>query len=247
MTGIVEIEQHAFGGCNALSDVDFDKLEIIGEGAFYGCKSLMSINMSSIRILRRAAFQRCAALTDVVFGDKLEIIEGGGAAFFKCRALKHIGIPLKDGLVIGNHTFKRCENLVGVDALAGEIHKTISSLHLEPWQDEMEEEIDRINQTLPNIPAIEKVEAIQQWIERVLSRMKHYKSEHKALVKEAMTLLELALWKANLRENETDDAAAAQEGVIVTRGRVKRARKDRCITSGASIVIKNVLPFLALK
>jgi hypothetical protein len=58
-----------------------------------------------------------------------------------------------------------------------------------------------------------------------------------------MTLLELALWKANLH----DDVAAAQDGVRVTRGRVKRARKDRCITSGASIVIKNVLPFLALE
>ena len=77
--------------------------------------------------------------------------------------------------------------------------------------------------------------------------MEHYKSEHQIILKEAMTLLELALWKANLYENEADDAAAAQEGVRVTRGRRKRARKDRYITSGASIVITNVLPFLALK
>ena len=77
--------------------------------------------------------------------------------------------------------------------------------------------------------------------------MEHFKSDHKMLVKEAMTLLELALWKANLHENGTDDSAVAQEGVRVTRGQRKRARKDRCITSGASIVIKNVLPFLALE
>ena len=76
--------------------------------------------------------------------------------------------------------------------------------------------------------------------------MEQYKSEHQALLKEAMTLLELALWKANLHENEANDAACAQEGVRVTRGQRKRARKDRYITSGASIVIKNVLPFLAL-
>ena len=67
------------------------------------------------------------------------------------------------------------------------------------------------------------------------------------LVKEAMVLLELALWKANLQENEANDAAAAQDGVRVTRGRRKRARKDRYNTSGASIMIKNVLPLLALK
>jgi hypothetical protein len=60
-----------------------------------------------------------------------------------------------------------------------------------------------------------------------------------------MTLLELALWKANL--HDADDAAAAQEGVRVTRGQRKRKRNDRCITSGASIVIKNVLPFLAVE
>jgi hypothetical protein len=111
----------------------------------------------------------------------------------------------------------------------------------------MQEEIDRIKQTLPNIRANEKTEAIRQWITSVLQRMEHYKSEHKMLVDEAMTLLELALWKANLHENEDNNAAVAQEGVRVTRGQRKRARKDRSITSGASIVIKNVLPFLALK
>ena len=64
-------------------------------------------------------------------------------------------------------------------------------------------------------------------------------------MKQAMTLLELALWKANLRENEA--GYATQEGVRVLRGERKRKRNDRCITSGASIVIKNVLPFLALE
>ena len=89
---------------------------------------------------------------------------------------------------------------------------------------------------------------INQWLTRVLSRMEYYKTEHRILLKEAMTLLELALWKANLHENAADDAsAAAQEGVRVTRGLRKRKRNDRYITSGASIVIKNVLPFLALK
>ena len=110
----------------------------------------------------------------------------------------------------------------------------------------MQEEMDRINQTLPNTHSAEKAGAIQEWITRVLNRMGHYRSEHQIILKEATTLLELALWKANLH----DDAADAQEGGRVTRGQRKRTRKDRkdrYITSGASIVIKNVLPFLALK
>jgi hypothetical protein len=69
-------------------------------------------------------------------------------------------------------------------------------------------------------------------------------------VKEAVTLLELALWKANLEESEcTGVPTQDQEGVKATRRQLKRARKERCITSGASIVIviKNVLPFLDLE
>ena len=53
----------------------------------------------------------------------------------------------------------------------------------------------------------------------------------------AATLLELALWKAKLGEKEENYAEGR-----TTRGRRKRAQKERCITSsGASIVIKNVL------
>jgi len=64
-------------------------------------------------------------------------------------------------------------------------------------------------------------------------------------LKETITLLELALWKANLDENS--GGLLEQEGVRTTRGQRKRARKERCVTSGASIVIKNVLPFLQLE
>ncbi len=242
MTGLVEVEEGAFYDCCALSELDFDKLEIIGYNAFTGCNSLRSINMPSIRRVRQYAFVRCPALTDAVFGKDLERIEGGA---FDRSSLRRITIPLK--VLIRYDSFSNSEKLTRVDTLAGGVHKTIASLHLESWRNEMQEEIDSINQTLPNTPAYEKTLAIHQWITRVLQRMEHLKAEHHILLKEATTLLELALWKANLRENEADASSAAQEGVRVTRGRVKRARKDRCITSGASIVIKNVLPFLALK
>jgi hypothetical protein len=74
----------------------------------------------------------------------------------------------------------------------------------------MNEEIGRINHDLPNIdsevfernwpdpPNDEKTVAIQNWLERVLDRIEHYKSEHYALLKDNMTQLELALWKTNL-------------------------------------------------
>jgi hypothetical protein len=241
MTGVVEIEECAFGVCPALSELEFDKLEIIGECALAFCNSLPCINMPSIRSVGKYAFQHCHALTDAVFGQDLEKIEE--YAFYGCTTLRRIAIPSKDNLIIGNNAFNMC-SLSRVDTLDVGI---ISHLHMESWRNEMKDEIDRINQTLPNTRAIEKTQAVQQWIAGVLRRMEQYKGEHQTLVKEAMTLLELVLWKANLRENKADDVAATQEGVRVTRGQRKRKRNDSCITSGASIVIKNVLPFLALK
>ena len=105
----------------------------------------------------------------------------------------------------------------------------------------MNDEMNRINQALPTIGG-GKTAAVQQWMESVTRRLNHYKAEHKAVLKEATTLLELAIWKANLDDNE--GGVLEKEGVRITRGRRKRARKEICVTSGASIVIKNVLPFL---
>jgi hypothetical protein len=64
------------------------------------------------------------------------------------------------------------------------------------------------------------------------------------LVKEAMTLLELALWKAKLLEGDLKEG-----GKKAKKARIDdvSARKDHRVTCGANIVIKNVLPFLALK
>ena len=59
-------------------------------------------------------------------------------------------------------------------------------------------EINRINQILPNTYADEKTNERIQWIELELDKMDHYKAEQYRYVKEGITLLELALWKAKL-------------------------------------------------
>jgi hypothetical protein len=106
----------------------------------------------------------------------------------------------------------------------------------------MKDKIHRINQVLSTTSSVGKTVVIRGWMRSAYRMMERYKAEHKKLLNEAMTILELALWKANLEETDTFE----EEGVRTTRGRRKRARKERCITSGASIVIKNVLPFLGL-
>ena len=256
MPGVKIVEVRAFWGCRALVDVECGKLEMIKQWAFGDCKSLISINLPSARIVQDYAFSQCEALADVKFGCiSLQGFEE--AAFFKCTSLERITVSLKDEIIFADDTFQACENLKHVDLVEGELHETIAALHLEEWRNGMKEEIDSINRILPSAYAGyydvaegqedygQKAQVIQTWIRAVLDKIDHYKAEHQRLLNEAITLLELAIWKANL--DDTDESRIVREGVRTTRGSVKRARRELCITSGANIVIKNVLPFLQLK
>jgi hypothetical protein len=233
-----------------------DGIEKVEGKAFYGCTALREIRLPGVRIVEEDAFHYCINLTDVAFGDKLETIEYG--AFAYCKYLQRIAIPLKDNMFPlhpitqqYNQFNQQCLNLTTVDLVGVErIHNTIASLLLESWKDEMNQEINRINQDLPNIPSHEKTNAIRLWIRSVLNRMEHYKAEHYALLKENMTQLELALWKAKLdanaklneREERDVDGKSAKKAKID----VDTIRREQRITSGADIIIANVLPFLQL-
>ena len=170
LRGVKIVELRAFYDCAALEDVECDKLEIIGEGAFSWCESLKNINLPSARIVEQGAFACCGALTNVKFGSKIERIDEN--AFLNCHKLKRITIPMKDGLIANDHTFRECDDLHEVDLIEGELHETIASLQLEEWRNDMNEKIDSINQILPNAPAGdededdpgEKTQAIRRWI-----------------------------------------------------------------------------------
>ena len=251
MPGVKIIETNAFNNCPVLTDVECGKLERIGTAAFGRCKSLRSIHIPSARIVEWGAFNTCESLVDAKFGATLERFEK--RAFTGCPSLEQITIPLKDGVISRDDIFYSCHNLRHVDLVEGELHETITALHLNEWKNDVHEEIDSINRILPNTPAGYhdeedyggKALVIQTWIRAVLDKIEHYKAEHQRVLNEATTLLELAIWKANL--DDADGSRIVREGVRTTRGSVKRARREICITSGASIVIKNVLPFLQLK
>eukprot|EP00986_Skeletonema_menzelii_P004452 scaffold1518_cov113-Skeletonema_menzelii.AAC.4 len=250
LLGVREIGAGAFNDCTALSDVEFgDELETVGEAAFYYCHSLRSIKMPSVRTVHGFAFGYCYQLIDAEFGIDLETI--GFNSFRNCHRLQRIAIPLKDNLFpldTDEQRYKQfdgCNNLTTVDLVGVEgIHKTISSLLLESWRNELNEEIDRINQELPNTHNSEKANTVRRWITSVIDRMEHYKAEHNRLLKEHMTQLELAVWKTKLDEKEDKSTMKVQS----KRAKIDEgsAREEKRITSGADIIIKNVLPFLKL-
>ncbi len=199
MPGVKVVERQAFYRCTALTDVECGNLEIIKFSAFNDCRSLRSINLPSARIVKKHAFDGCLALTDVKFSNKLERIEQ--RAFADCRSLERITIPLKDGLITDDyHVFMRCENLNRVDLVEGVVHETVSALLLDEWRNDMSEEIDSINQILPNIRGNaddvgrRKFLAIRMWIRSVLRKINHYKAEHQRILdEEVATTLQLAL------------------------------------------------------
>jgi hypothetical protein len=231
--GVIDIEILAFANCVNLEHVEFgDKLETIKEDAFRWCASLRSITLPSIKCIRSHAFMKCTRLADVELSKSLDTI--GRYAFAECPALRRIAIPLKDGIIVGNSEFGWCNNLTTVN-LVGGVHKSISSLHMESWRNEMNTEIDRINQVLPTTSsyANDKTGAIQKWIRSVLQRMDRYKTEHCDLLTEATIPIVLALWKIKLKDTTVSEGDEHQ-------------RSECRISCGSNIIIHNVLAFLTL-
>eukprot|EP00986_Skeletonema_menzelii_P001552 scaffold409_cov143-Skeletonema_menzelii.AAC.1 len=248
----VEIGCAAFYRCENLESVEFgDRLETILNNAFDRCRSLTHLKLPSVIAIAAYAFFKCTRLVDIELSERLETI--GVDAFKYCERLQRIAIPLKRDLferdvlpiddVFQEYTqFDNCDQLATVD-LVGGIHKTVASLHMDSWRTEMIAEINRINQVLPTIPADDKTGVIQQWMELVIDKIDHYKAEHCRYVKEGITLLELAVWKAKLDEKEESSVERKTKKAKVD---AESARKERRITCGAGIVIKNVFPFLKL-
>ncbi len=240
---VVEIEERAFERCEKLDQVEFgDRLERIGAGAFGLCTSLDYLNLPSI-FIGAAAFSSCKRLTDIEFSERLGTI--GSGAFKGCKRLECITIPLKRDLFVSDndYQFGNCERLETVE-LVGGIHKTVASLHLDSWRADMIAEIDRINRVLPATRAYRKTAAMRQWLGSVIDKADHYKAEHYRYVKEGITLLELALWKAKLGEKEDRHPEKRTKKATVD---AESNRMDKRITCGADMVIKNVLPFLLLE
>ena len=97
----------------------------------------------------------------------------------------------------------------------------------------MNEEIDRINHLLPTLTPDLKTIEIQRWIESVLERINHFKAEHRRLLVEAATQIELALWSAKLEEEHVS-------------GTDEEQRAERRVSCGSAIIIPNVLAFLVM-
>ena len=196
--GVKVVEKRAFNECRALTYIEWGKLEIIGEYAFSCCKSLSGVDLPSIKIMQSCAFLGCIYLKNAKFGKDLESIEE--EAFYRCTSLERITLPLKAGMISDDNVFQRCVKLNNVDLVEGAmLDKTVEALLLGGWKNDMNEEIDSINQVLPNTSAGKwnipggKAQEIRTWITSVLHKIVSYKAEHRRYLNEAATALYSAL------------------------------------------------------
>eukprot|EP00985_Skeletonema_marinoi_P024895 scaffold17763_cov79-Skeletonema_marinoi.AAC.1 len=195
--GVEKIEAWALSQCPSLRRVIMPGVRVVEEHhALIQTLQIFEEHQPAIRQGRRGAcFHFLLSLTEVKFGDQLERIEN--LAFKGCRSLERITLPLKDGLITRDDIFQGCKHLEHVDPVGG-IHETVAALQLEEWRNDMDDEIDSINQILPNAPAGtdsymgEKAMVIRTWIRSVLRKIIHYKAQHHRLLDEAATTLELA-------------------------------------------------------
>jgi hypothetical protein len=250
-SSVLTISASAFSLCTGLMDIDFPycnnvgggggmRLESIESNLFSSCTSLKRIVLTSSSLLhiRDYAFCNCIGITELILPDGLESI--GVRSFFRCRSVGRIAMPLIDNIPL--NAFDSCDSLTRID-LTGMIHTTVSRLHLESWRDQMHTEIASINDILPTTLVEEKTDQIRQWMQSVTSALEDYKAKHHQVLKEVTTHLELFLWGMNLGEDDKEAIAPARKKCKIDVG---SARRERRFTSGANVIIKNVLPFLKL-
>ena len=256
LRGVRTIDSRAFFHCINITNVKFgSKLRTIGARAFQQCNNLQYVKIPSVWTIGFGAFFKCEGLTDVEFGEGLVTLEC--RAFNSCKSLRRIALPLKDITFIFDDEawtqFDNCDKLATVELAGGINKKVIPYLSLQSWRDKMNEVINSINQG-PTIYVpfsynccMTKTGAIRSWHENVIEKMDYFKNEHYRVLREAMTLLELAVWKANLRQKEYEENSLKREKQAKkARVDIESTRHEQRVTCGADIIIKNVLPFLHL-
>jgi hypothetical protein len=225
----------AFAFCHDLADLEFpERLQMIGEEAFRACNSLTIVKLpENLDVLGKQAFLGCICLKEVEIPSGRKRIGIGYGAFGSCTNLKRIATPLNVQLLSTNHQiFDGCVLLNSIN-ITGGVHEVISALALEKWRNEINAEIRRINSILPNIIRGPKTMRMHEWMESVHFKIERYKLEHNKLMKEATSLLELALWKAKLEEDG-----------FATKKRKRRALSR--VNCGAAVVIENVCSYLRI-
>ena len=189
---VTEIGSNAFHYCNNLREVIFKEgLQEIRFGAFRYCKSLESVTLpSTVAEVNDRAFADCNSLREVVFhGVPREI---GQDAFRTCHGVS------RD---IGQDAFRYCTSLekFTFPTISTRLDTLIQTGHWEEIENEVDEVRGVVIRSGGNLFASTQtmggginLSAVRKDIDKISRLISYYE------LKEATSLVELALWKFKL-------------------------------------------------
>jgi len=186
---VTEVHDEAFKGCNKLNEVVFsDGITKISNGSFKGCTKLKRVVLNNgLKQIGDDSFSGCTSLESITFPSTVTTI--GDRAFNDCSSLKQI-IQMRNGVVLRLDVFQCCP----LEKWKFRLNLVDEVSHLK----EIEHKIDEIGSALEvregclttPVPSVDTDENIL----KVCSVIQYYE------VKEATTLVELALWKAKIEQ-----------------------------------------------
>jgi len=196
---VVEIGQAAFCSCINMKEVVFnDGLKKIGRASFSGCTSLESISLPcTLTEIHHRAFSGCSNLREVEFNSEgLQTITYD--VFGDCTSLERFVFPIM------STRLNNISQAVGQFDVVNDIDPIRGPLE---WKDG---ELFVTSQSIyvPKTPATSGNGhdwiAVRQSLDRITSLVAYYEK------KEATTLIELALWKANIELNSAINREACR-------------------------------------
>ena len=253
-TAVEAMGKRAFFRCTQLTTVNLGVgLKEIGVLAFMGCIRLHEISIpSTVKTIKDGTFYRCLSLTNVNLGEGLEKI--GKEAFRECVRLQRLVIP-PTVTKIHKKAFFRCPSLRNV-VFCDEIEEFVTAESIRNWWNHGVNENslrtycffvrcripkrlglvqprkwqNHIHGMLKRIPLIPP-KRMYSYFNFVDSKLSAYES-----LKDAATMLELAIWKSkiNKRFNRNKDALTVDT-------------KMQCRSASiamVTIIVLNVLSFL---
>jgi len=200
-SSVTEVHDEAFRGCSKLKEVVFsDGITTIGDGSFKGCKRLKRVVLDyGLKQIGDDAFANCVSLDSITFPST--VIKIGDRAFEDCSTLKQV-IHMNEGVGIkyGWDVFHGCQ----LAMKKYRITKIIEISHLK----ELEQKIDEVGSTTqlrdenitilltqPNPNIVRRQNTSR---DKIGNLIQYYE------VKEATTLVELALWKAEISQSDEE-------------------------------------------
>jgi len=195
---VTEVHDEAFKDCNKLKVVVLsDGINKIGNGSFKGCKKLKRVVLNNgLKQIGDDAFANCS-IDSITFHSTITKI--GDRAFAGCSSLKqiiHMTTEVDKKIKRGWDVYHGCPLIMEKYWIT----KIVEASHLK----ELEHKIDEVGSNIKlrgeyiNVPTTPDEDDELKNVKKIANLIQYYE------VKEATTLVELALWKSKIEQSDGD-------------------------------------------